>query len=83
MAIYWYFKNELKLSLDDWQKETYLVVVGTNIPYEVKVFEVIDATLKDGANEIMILMDSLKWHYENDKWDFSVNYYNNILVEKI
>jgi hypothetical protein len=83
MAVHWYFKNTLKISLDDWKKETYIVTIGTFIPYEVKVFEVIDATLNEGAIEIMSLMDSLKWHFDNDMWDFDMKYYDNILVEKI
>jgi len=83
MAVYWYFKEILKISLDDWKKESYIVVVGTSIPYEVKVFELTETKLNQGATEIMSLMDTLKWHFDNDQWDYSMQYYNNILVEKI
>lgn len=83
MAIYWYFSNELKISLDDWEKETYIVAVGTNEPYEVKVFLVRSTKLDEGANEIMPLMDTLKWHFDNNLWEYDVKYYNNILVETI
>jgi len=84
MAIHWYFKNTLKISLDDWVKETYIVAVGSVLPYEVKVFEVTDRKLNEGATEIMGLMDALKWHFDNDAWDHDILYYlDNILVEKI
>ncbi len=83
MAVYWYFKEVLKISLEDWTKESYIVVVGTSVPYEVKVFELTDTKLDQGAVEIMSLMDTLKWHFDNDQWEYSMQYYNNILVEKI
>jgi len=83
MALYWYFKNELKISLDDWIKETYIVAVSTVNPHEVKVFELTDAKLNSGAETIMQLMDTLKWHFDNDAWEYDTKYYNNILVEKI
>ena len=35
MAVYWYFKEELHIDLDKWKKETYIVAVGTFLPYEV------------------------------------------------
>lgn len=83
MAIHWYFKNTLKISLDDWTKETYIVTVGTTIPYEVKVFNITDKKLDEGATEIINLMDTLKWHFDNDAWNFDMKYYDNTLVEKI
>lgn len=83
MAVYWYFKNELNISLDEWKKETYIVAVGTSIPYEVRVFEITDSKLHDGVMDIMPLMDSLKWHMDNDSWNYDIKYYDNILVEKI
>jgi hypothetical protein len=84
MALYWYFKNELHISLDDWDKETYIVAVGTTVPYEVKVFAITDPTLNEGIADITRLMDDLKWHFDNDKWDYDWKYYDaNILVEKI
>jgi len=83
MAIYWYFKEVLKISLDDWVKESYIVAVGTTVPYEARVFEITDMKLDQGAKDIMSLMDTLKWHFDNDQWDYDTKYYNNILVEKI
>jgi len=83
MAIHWHFKHKLKLDIGEYEKETYIVAVGTIYPYEVKVFEITEPTLNKGMMEIMTLMDQLKWHFDNDKWDYDLKYYNNILVDKI
>jgi len=84
LAIFWYFKNELKLSIDDsWTKDTFIVAVGSIEPFEAKVFEITEPTLNKGMLEIAPLMDQLKWHFDNDKWDYDTKYYDNILVDKI
>ena len=75
MAITWYFKNELKLNIDEYEKETYIVAISSREPIETVVFKVQDKQLTDGLNEIDNIMHNLEWHWTNDKWDYSRLYY--------
>jgi hypothetical protein len=87
MAIYWYFKNTLvDKNIDEYQKETYIVAIGTNRsipPVEVKVFEITEPTLNKGLNEIEPLMCELEWHFKEDKWDYNRQYYEGKTTERI
>lgn len=75
MALEWYFKNELKLDSKEYTAYTYIVAVTSREPVEVKVFKVMEPTLNDGFKEIEELMPLLKWHYDNDQWDYTKSYY--------
>lgn len=83
MAIHWYFKNELKLDINEYEKKSYIVAVSTTEPTEVKVFTLLDSRLQDGMNEIEKLMYELAWHFENDKWDYKKSYYEGEGIETI
>ena len=84
MAILWYFKNKLTdKNFDEYSKETYIVVIGTRTPIEVKVFEVTDQKLKEGLFEITPLLSDLEWHFKEDKWGYSKDYYEGRMTEKL
>ena len=83
MAIHWYFKNTLNKNIDEYQKETFIVAIGTKEPIEVKVFEVIESTLLKGFLEIESLIYSLAWHFKEDKWDYTEAYYQGKTTEKL
>lgn len=83
MALYWYLKNELKLDPDEYEKETYIVAVGKQDPIEVKVFKMSERRLTEGLNDVERLMYEVKWHFENDQWDYSRQYYEKEGVEII
>ena len=76
MALHWYFKNELKLDPSEYVAYTYIVAVTTRSPVDVRVFKVMEPTLRDGLIEIEQLMPELKWHFDNDQWDHSKRYYD-------
>ena len=75
MAIHWYFKHDLKINIDDYEKETYIVAISSKEPIETIVFKVMERHLQDGLNEIDSIMHNLEWHWTNDKWDYDKLYY--------
>lgn len=83
MAIHWYFINILHKDIIDYDKETYIVAIGTKDPIEVKVFDISEATLTKGLLEIDPLITQLAWHFKEDKWDYTKEYYEGKTTEKI
>jgi len=75
MAVTWYITNELKLNIADYTKNTYIVAISTKGPVAVKVFKVLESTLLDGLKEIEQVMPELKWHFDNNLWDYTRLYY--------
>ena len=86
LAITWLFIHEKKLTLDEfmeYEKETYIVAISKGTPVEVKVFNITDNVMNDGLNEIDKLLDAIKWHQDNNKWDYDRNYYAGDGAERI
>lgn len=81
MALYWYFANELHLDINEFTKETYIVAVSTKTPTETKVYKVSDIRLTEGLQEIDVLMKELKWHFDNNEWDYPRSYYEGEGIE--
>lgn len=81
MAIHWYFKYELKMDIGEYKKYSYIVAVSTVEPTEVKVFKVSDQKLLDGMLEIERIMPEVKYHFENDKWEYPMSYYEGEGIE--
>lgn len=88
MAFYWlaiksYFKESNLQGFDDYKKETYVIAINMKEPTEVKVYSVQDHTLNRGLDDIELLMKQLKWHFDNDLWDYPMSYYEGAGVEEI
>lgn len=86
MAFYWmalYYELKDKLNFDEYAKETYIVAVQTKTLPECKVFTIDDTLLNKGLEEINKIMSDLNWHYKNNLWDFSREYYEGDGSEKI
>jgi hypothetical protein len=83
MAIYWYFENELKLNISEYEKETYVVAVASSDLIEVRVYEIMEPSLHDGLQEIDYTLKSLEWHWVEDKWDYPMTYYEGSGIELI
>lgn len=82
MALYWYFKHEYPdIDLNEFEKETYIVAISTSDLAEIKVFKISESKLNIGFDEITPLLDDIKWHYDNGKWDYTRKYYEGILFE--
>lgn len=83
LAIQWYYLNELKMELNEYSAETYIVAISTKNPTEIKVFKVSEPQLSQGLNEIIKLMEEIKWHYENNLWDYTRKYHEGDGIEII
>lgn len=82
MAIAWYFKNTLNRDdFFDYKKESYIVCIGKGDLQEVKVYEVSENTLTQGYDSMMDLIEKLDWHWKNELWDFSADYYKGDYIE--
>jgi hypothetical protein len=73
-AIYWYFTNELKLNIEEYSNETYIVAIQ-NTNGDCKVFKVNDSTITDKTLQITKIITDIDWHMQNNVWDYSREYY--------
>jgi len=82
MAIYWYFANELKVDIGEYEHQTYIVAIenGSN---EVRVFDVPDETIIAKSEEIKQILTNIDWHIEHNLWDFTKEYYEGDGVESL
>lgn len=83
LAIYWHFKEVLHVDISEWHKEAYIVAVSKNNPVETRVYTISDLKLQEALSTIDSLMDEIKWHMDEDKWDYPRNYYNSDGLNKI
>ena len=74
MAIYWYFKNELKLDIEEYEHSTYIVAIQ-NDGATCKVFEVDDETIITNIDKLTHIITQMDWHFSNNLWDYSREYY--------
>lgn len=74
MAICWYFKHELKLDIEEYTNETYIVAIenGSN---EVRVFTVPDQIILTKVTEITQVLAEMDWHFKSNLWDYTREYY--------
>lgn len=87
LAFYWtalmyYCKESIFSDDDEWfkkfneyKKTSYIVAIQSRGINECKVFRIPEKTLDDYADEITDLMLRYKWHKENNKWDYTMEYY--------
>lgn len=75
LAIYWYIKNVLKMDVEDYKFEVYIVAIKSTQPHDVRVYQITDDMLNKGFDEIAILMNRLSWHFETDLWEYTREYY--------
>jgi hypothetical protein len=82
MAIYWYFKFELNLDIEEYKSETYIVTIenGSN---EVKVLSVPERTILSKLTEIDKSLSEIDWHLRNSLWDYTREYYEGDGVESL
>lgn len=76
LAIHWYFKNELKLNIEEYEYETYIVAVQSHDGYEVRVFKFNPKTVKERLVAIDYAIKRIAWHKDNNLWDHMKEYYD-------
>ena len=83
MAVLWYIENELKYNPEDWKFSFFIVAVGNNLPGDVRVFELTFDQVIARKETIVDTLHKIKWHIDNNKWDHSIEYYENNGVEHL
>ena len=66
---------ELKLDLEEYTRETYIIAVQSHDGYEVKVFNIENQYIEA---KVCVIEDAIKriaWHKDNDLWDHIKEYY--------
>lgn len=76
MAITYEFKDLIP-DIEGYKQETYIVALSTNseLP-ECKVFLMEENVMYQEMRPIHNIMKKLAWHYKNDLWDYSKEYYD-------
>ena len=83
LAIHWYFKNELKLNIEEYEYETYIVAVQSYDGYEVRVFKFNPKTVEERLVAIDYAIKRIAWHKDNNLWDHMKEYYDEDGAEMI
>jgi len=79
-AIMWHCIYNLNMDLDEldeYKKETYIVGIKTKDVAECKVLKIQEVNLNIGLNFIEETMSKLKWHYDNNEWEYPISYYDS------
>lgn len=76
LAIHWYFKNELKLNIEEYEYETYIVAVQSHDGYEVRVFKFNPKAIEERLVTIDYAIKRIAWHKDNNLWDHMKEYYD-------
>lgn len=76
LAIHWYFKNELKLNIEEYEYETYIIAVQSHNGYEVRVFKFNPKTVEERLVAIDYAIKRIAWHKDNNLWDHMKEYYD-------
>lgn len=76
LAIHWYFKNELKLNIEEYEYETYIVAVQSHDGYEVRVFKFNSKAIEERLVTIDYAIKRIAWHKNNNLWDHMKEYYD-------
>ena len=74
MAIAWYFENELKLNIEEYKKESYILAIQ-NIDGQCKTYSIDESIINPEFNKIKNIVSQIFWHIQNNLWDFSKDYY--------
>lgn len=75
LAIHWYFKNELKLNIEEYDYETYIVAIQSHDSYEVRVFAIDSKAIEEELITIDQAIRKIAWHKNNNLWEHTKEYY--------
>lgn len=75
LAIHWYFKNELKLNIEEYDYETYIIAIQSHDSYEVRVFAIDSKAIEEELVTIDQAIRKIAWHKNNNLWDHTKEYY--------
>ncbi len=83
MVFYWLALYSRFPEIKNYNKETYIIGFQKGDIPECRVFNIVDSYMTYGLDEIEKLFPIIKWHFDNDKWDHTKQYYENNGIEKL
>lgn len=75
-AVEWYLKD-IGHNVEEWKIEIYIVATQTNGYGDTAVYSPSEADIIKGQEESEELLKRMKWHFDNDTWDYPMEYYLN------
>lgn len=73
-AVRWYMKEN---DLDGYAIDYYIVASETNGTGTTLVFKPTEEDIEFGVSKYVQLLDRMKWHFDNEEWDYPMEYYLN------
>jgi len=85
LAFYWraVFHHLRGEDLEGYKFKTYIIAINIKDLTEVKVIEIPEPLLSEADDEVKRLLLRLAWHFEEDKWQHTREYYNNNGIDKL
>lgn len=72
-----------KVNLDEYKKESYILTLNTRDFPEARLYKIPEDKLDEGLSEIDKLISDIKWHFGNEVWDHTKEYYENDGIENL
>lgn len=63
------------LQLPDYSYHCYIIAAQTQLPWSVEVYEIGGLALSEAKAYLKDKLETLKWHYDNDSWDYPKSYH--------
>jgi hypothetical protein len=76
LAVYDYLKSK-GFDIFEWNVEIYIVATQTNGFGDTAVFQPVEEDLVAGQGQAEELLARMKFHFDNDVWEYPMEYYNN------
>jgi hypothetical protein len=75
-AVQWFLENK-GYDIGEWNIDVFIVATQTNGFGDTAVFTPSTADISTGIDEANVLLDRMKYHFDNDVWDHPREYYEN------
>lgn len=72
-----------KVNLDEYKKESYILTLNTRDFPEARLYKIPEHKLDEGLSEIDKLISDIKWHFDNEVWNHTREYYENDGIENL
>lgn len=82
-AIWWYLEFERNENPYDWYIEYFIVAIDSSKDSDVRVFKFTEGQVFDRLNDIVNTLYKIRWHQENNKWEYTKEYYEGDGCEKL
>lgn len=82
-AVRWYIKNELHEDPYSWEFKWYIIAIDTVSDGEIRVFKFDYSQLILAGAKIESAINDIKWHFDNNLWDYRREYYEGDGAESL